>query len=133
MSKSYNNTIEVFEDPKKLRKKIMSIKTDSKGVEESKDPETCSIFTLYKLFANDEQQAALAAKYRAGGMGYGEAKQALYDAAMAVFGPAFERRAQLAANPDTVRNVLREGAKKARAKAAVILDKARTACGLGGR
>ena len=133
MSKSYNNTIDVFEDPKKLRKKIMSIKTDSKGVEESKDPETCSVFTLYKLFANDEQQAALAAKYRAGGMGYGEAKQALYDGAMAVFGPAFERRAQLAAHPDTVRDILREGAKKARAKAAQVLDKARAACGLGGR
>ena len=133
MSKSYNNTIDVFEDPKKLRKKIMSIKTDSKGVEESKDPETCSVFTLYKLFANDEQQAALAAKYRAGGMGYGEAKQALYDGAMAVFGPAFERRAQLAANPDTVRDILREGAKKARAKAAQVLGKARAACGLGGR
>ncbi len=81
------HTIDVFEDPKKLRKKIMSIKTDSKGVEESKDPETCSVFTLYKLFASDEQQAALAAKYRAGGMGYGEAKQALYDGAMAAFGP----------------------------------------------
>jgi tryptophanyl-tRNA synthetase len=133
MSKSYNNTIDVFEDPKKLRKKIMSIKTDSKGVEEPKDPETCSIFTLYKLFASDEQQAALAAKYRAGGMGYGEAKQALYDGAMAVFGPAFERRAQLAANPDTVRDILRDGAKKARAKAAQVLDKARAACGLGGR
>lgn len=133
MSKSYNNTIDVFEDPKKLRKKIMSIKTDSKGVEESKDPETCSVFTLYKLFANEEQQAALAAKYRAGGMGYGEAKQALYDGAMAVFGPAFERRAQLAANPDTVRDILRDGAKKARAKAAQVLDKARAACGLGGR
>lgn len=133
MSKSYNNTIDVFEDPKKLRKKIMSIKTDSKGVEEPKDPETCSIFTLYKLFASDEQQAGLAAKYRAGGMGYGEAKQALYDGAMAVFGPAFERRAQLAANPDTVRDILRDGAKKARAKAAQVLDKARAACGLGGR
>jgi tryptophanyl-tRNA synthetase len=133
MSKSYNNTIDVFEDPKKLRKKIMSIKTDSKGVEEAKDPETCSVFTLYKLFASDEQQAALAAKYRAGGMGYGEAKQALYDGAMSVFGPAFERRAQLAANPDTVRDILREGAKKARAKAAQVLDKARAACGLGGR
>lgn len=133
MSKSYNNTIDVFEDPKKLRKKIMSIKTDSKGVEESKDPETCSVFTLYKLFASDEQQAALAAKYRAGGMGYGEAKQALYDGAMAVFGPAFERRAQLAAHPDTVRDILREGARKARAKAAQVLEKARAACGLGGR
>ena len=133
MSKSYNNTIEVFMEPKALRKKIMSIKTDSTGVEDVKDPETCSVFTLFKLFANEEQQTALAAKYRAGGMGYGEAKQALYDQAMTVFGPAFERRAQLAANPDTVRDVLREGAQKARVKAVEVLTRAREACGLGGR
>lgn len=133
MSKSYNNTIEVFMEPKQLRKKIMSIKTDSKGMEEVKDPETCSVFTLYKLFANEEQQAALAAKYRAGGMGYGEAKQALYDRAMEAFGPAFDRRKQLAADPDTVRDILREGANKAREKAQEVLQRARAACGLGGR
>jgi len=133
MSKSYSNTIEVFMEPKQLRKKIMSIKTDSKGVEEAKDPETCSVFMLFKLFATEEQQTALAAKYRTGGMGYGEAKQALYDQAMEVFGPAFERRRQLAENPDTVRDVLREGAKKARVKATEVLQRARDACGLGGR
>ncbi len=75
MSKSYGNTVEVFEEPKKLRKKLMSIKTDSTPVEELKNPDTCSIFTLFKLFANAEEQEALAARYRAGGMGYGEAKQ----------------------------------------------------------
>ena len=131
MSKSYNNTIEVFMEPKQLRKKIMSIKTDSKGVEEPKDPETCSVFTLYKLFANEEQQTALAAKYRAGGMGYGEAKQALYDQAMETFGPAFERRRQLAEDPNTVRDILHEGAKQARVKATEVLQRARDACGLG--
>lgn len=133
MSKSYNNTIEVFMEPKQLRKKIMSIKTDSKGMEEVKDPETCSVFTLYKLFANEEQQAALAEKYRAGGMGYGEAKQALYDRAMESFGPAFDRRKQLAADPDTVRDILKEGARKAREKAQEVLQRARAACGLVGR
>ena len=133
MSKSYNNTIEVFMEPKQLRKKIMSIKTDSKGMEEVKDPETCSVFTLYKLFANEEQQAALAEKYRAGGMGYGEAKQALYDRAMEAFGPAFDRRKQLAEDPDTVRDILKEGARKAREKAREVLQRARDACGLGGR
>lgn len=133
MSKSYNNTIEVFMEPKQLRKKIMSIKTDSKGVDDPKDPESCSIFTLYKLFANAEQQSALAAKYRSGGMGYGEAKQALYDAAMSTFGPAFERRRELAANPDTVSDILRTGARKARVKATEVLQRARDACGAGGR
>ena len=91
------------------------------------------MFTLFKLFASEDQQASLAEKYRAGGMGYGEAKQALYDQAIEVFGPAFDRRAQLAASPDTVQDVLREGAKKARVKAVEVLARAREACGLGGR
>src|SRR5262245_16803826 len=73
MSKSYGNTIELFEPEKQLRKKIMAIKTDSTPVEAPKNPEKCNLFTLYKLFASPEQQAALAARYRAGGMGYGEA------------------------------------------------------------
>ena len=92
MSKSYGNTIEIFEEPKKLRKKIMSIKTDSKAVEEPKDPDRCSIFALYSLFATPEQREALAKRYRAGGMGYGEAKQALYEVALAYFAAARERR-----------------------------------------
>lgn len=131
MSKSYGNIIEVFHPtPKKFRKKIMSIKTDSKTVEEPKDPETCAVFTLYKLFANEEQQAELADRYRSGGMGYGDAKQTLYDAAMEYFGPAFERRAELEKDPDLVEQILQQGASEARKKGLEVLNRAREACGL---
>jgi tryptophanyl-tRNA synthetase len=131
MSKSYGNTVEIFEEPKKLRKKIMSIKTDSTPVEDPKDPERDTIFTLYKLFSNEADQAALAARYRAGGMGYGEAKQALYEKADAFFSEARAKRAHLAASESEVRTVLETGAAKARKKAREVLDRARTACGLG--
>lgn len=130
MSKSYDNVIELFLPPKKLRKKIMSIKTDSKTIEEPKDPETCAVFTLYKLFATEEEQAQLAQRYQTGGMGYGEAKELLYQAALAYFAEARERREQLEKTPDTVEDILRTGAKTARAKAQEVLDRARTACGL---
>ncbi|HEX6984897.1 MAG TPA: tryptophan--tRNA ligase [Planctomycetaceae bacterium] len=130
MSKSYGNTIEIFEDPKKLRKKINGIKTDSKTVEEPKDPETDSVFALYKLFATPEEQETLAARYRAGGMGYGEAKAALYEAATGHFAAARDRRERLAADPDTVEDVLRDGAAKARAKAQEVVDRVRAAVGL---
>ena len=133
MSKSYGNTIELFDAPKALRKKIMSIKTDSTPVESPKNPETCSIFTLYKLFATPEQQAVLAARYRAGGMGYGEAKQALSDLATEHFAAARTRREQLAADPHALHDILQAGARKARAKGAEVLDRARAACGLGAR
>ena len=131
MSKSYNNTIDCFEEPKKLRKKIMAIKTDSTPVEQPKNPETCSVFTLYKLFATAEQQNALAERYRAGGMGYGEAKQALFDAADAFFAPARSKRAELAADMGTVQKILDDGAARAREKGREVLGRLRTACGLG--
>ena len=130
MSKSYGNTIELFEDAKKLRKKIMSIKTDSTPVEAPKNPETCAVFTLFKLFATEAQQASLAERYRAGGMGYGEAKQALFDVADAFFGPARERREKLAADVSYVDDVLRTGAALARVKGQEVLNRAREACGL---
>lgn len=133
MSKSYGNTIPVFDTPKRLRKTIMKITTDSTPVEDPKDPDTCSVFALYRLFADDQQQAALAARYREGGMGYGEAKQTLYDAAIEHFAEAFARRERLAADPDSVEDVLREGATKARQKARDVLERARTACGLKSR
>jgi tryptophanyl-tRNA synthetase len=133
MSKSYNNTVEVFEEPKKLRKKLMSIKTDSKGVDEPKDPETCPIYTLYKLFTTPDEQTAMAERYRAGGMGYGDAKQALYEKADAFFGPAREKREKLAADLPYVEDVLAAGAKKARAKAREVLDRAKAACGASTR
>lgn len=133
MSKSYGNTIEIFEPAKALRKKIMSIKTDSTPLEAPKTPETCPVFTLYKLFADEPQQQALAERYRAGGMGYGEAKQSLYDAAMTYFAAARERREQLAADPDGLRQILRTGAERARRKGQEVLQRVREACGLGQR
>ena len=133
MSKSYGNTIEIFEAEKSLRKKIMSIKTDSTPMEAPKNPDTCSVFALYQLFATPEQQAALSDRYRAGGMGYGEAKQALFEAAMSYFADARARRAELAANPSQVEDVLLAGAKKARAKGQAVLQRVREACGLGPR
>ncbi len=131
MSKSYDNVIELFLPPKKLRKKIMSIKTDSTPVEAPKNPDTCAVFTLYKLFATEDEQASLSARYRAGGMGYGEAKQMLYEAALNFFAEARDRREHLVNDPDMVENILQAGAAKARDKAREVLDRARTACGLG--
>ncbi len=130
MSKSYSNTIEIFLPPKKLRKKIMGIVTDSKGVDESKDPETCHVFSLYKLFATPEQQAELATQYRAGGLGYGHAKQALFEVVDAQLADARERYDHLMANPDEVRQVLSEGADRARTTARATLDRVRSAAGL---
>jgi tryptophanyl-tRNA synthetase len=130
MSKSYGNTIEIFEPEKKLRKKIMSIKTDSKGVEDPKDPETDSVFTLFRIFASETDREALAARYRAGGMGYGEAKQSLFEHSLAYFAEAREKRSRLEQNLTDVEQVLREGAAKARAKGREVLDRARSACGL---
>lgn len=130
MSKSYGNTIEVFEAPKKLRKKINSIKTDSAGVEDPKDPDNCSVFTLYRLFASEDQQTELAERYRAGGMGYGEAKKLLFEAASEHFGEAWGKREQLLQKPDEVNDVLAEGAKRARAKAQEVLQRVQSACGL---
>ena len=130
MSKSYNNTIEIFLPPKKLRKKIMGIVTDSKGVDEPKDPDTCHVFSLYKLFATPEQQADLAAQYRAGGLGYGHAKQALFEVVDGQLAEARERYDHLMANPDEVRQVLAEGAERARVTARATLDRVRSASGL---
>jgi tryptophanyl-tRNA synthetase len=130
MSKSYNNTIEIFETPKRFRKRFMSIKTDSTAVEDAKDPEQCAVFDLFRLFASESQQAELAEKYRAGGMGYGEAKQSLFDAAMEYFGEARDKREALEKDPDTLEDILRAGANHAREVARPVLDRVRSACGL---
>ncbi len=133
MSKSYGNTIEIFETPKRLKKKCNSIVTDSRTVEDVKEPEGDNVFTMYKLFADESQRTELAAKYRAGGMGYGEAKKALINAATEYFAPARDRRADWEARPDDVEDVLRAGAEKARAVGGETLDRVRDACGLGSR
>jgi tryptophanyl-tRNA synthetase len=129
MSKSYNNTIEIFAEGKPLKKAVMGIVTDSTPVEAPKDPDKDTVFALYSLFATDEERAALAQKYRAGGMGYGEAKQMLLAKIDEHFGPARERRKQLAAEPAKVDEVLRRGAERARAEALATMRLVRTAAG----
>lgn len=130
MSKSYGNTIDLFGSVKKIRKTIMKVVTDSTPLEEPKDPDTCNVFALYKLFASEEEQAELAARYRAGGMGYGEAKKALAAKTEEVFGPFRERRAELEQNLDEVEAVLEDGARRARAAVEPVLHAAREAVGL---
>ena len=130
MSKSYGNTVECFEDLKVQRKKIMRIATDSRPMEEPKDPETDHLFQLYANFASPEDKAEMEALYRRGGFGYGDIKKKLADAAEAFFAPARARRAEFAAHPDMVRDILTEGAKRAEAKAAEVLARAMKACGV---
>ena len=130
MSKSYNNTIELFGEEKAIRKKIMSIPTDSTPMEAPKDPDKCNIFALYKLFSTQEQIDALAAKYRAGNFGYGHAKQALFEAYMEFFAPMRKRREELLKDPGYIEDVLKKGAERANAVAAVTMDKVRRTVGL---
>lgn len=130
MSKSYGNTIEIFGNPKKIRKTIMKVVTDSAALEDPKDPDTCNVFALYKLFADEEEQHALAARYREGGMGYGEAKKALAGKFEAYFEPFALKRAELEQDPDTVEDILNEGAKSARAAIQPVLSAARQAVGV---
>ncbi|MCS7303756.1 MAG: tryptophan--tRNA ligase [Thermoguttaceae bacterium] len=130
MSKSYNNTLDIFEEPEILRKKIMRIVTDSRPIHEPKDPETDHLFQLYSLFASPAQREAMAARYRQGGFGYGEVKTALADLAIDYFAEARRRRAELEQKPELVLKILADGAKKARAKAAEVLLRAKKACGV---
>ncbi len=130
MSKSYGNSIGIFDEGKPLEKAVMGIKTDSLPLEAPKNPDTCTVFTLYKLMATPAEQDALAAKYRAGGMGYGVAKQALLAKINEYFAPMREKRKALMADPGEVHRVLKDGAEKARANTRAVLDRARRACGL---
>lgn len=130
MSKSYGNFIEVFEATKPARKKIMRIDTDSRPMEDSKDPDTDHLYQLFSLFADDAAREEMAAMYRKGGFGYGDVKKALADVSEEYFGPARERRAAMENNPDEVLQILAAGAKKAREKAAEVLHRAQDACGL---
>lgn len=130
MSKSYGNTIDLQMEGKELKKTVMAVKTDSTPVEAPKNPETCNVYALYSLFATEDEQKALAGKYRAGGMGYGDAKKALLEKIEAYFAPYRAKRADLAKNMDHVEKVLLDGAARASAVAHVTLDEAKRACGL---
>ncbi len=130
MSKSYDNTLEIFGEPGPLKKRVMKIVTDSKELEEPKDPDTCNVFALYKLFATEEEAADLAARYRVAGFGYGTAKKELLTKINDHFAPMREKRAELEKDVDFVNDVLRQGAEKARAEARETLQAARKAVGL---
>ncbi|MDA3901636.1 MAG: tryptophan--tRNA ligase [Spirochaetes bacterium] len=130
MSKSYDNTICMFEDEKKMRKRIMKIKTDSLGIEEPKNPDTCTIFALYKLFASTEDIASLRATYQAGGMGYGDAKQLLFEQIRDYFKPFREKREQLASDTEYVHKIMKMGAEKTRERAVQTLSLVRKKVGL---
>lgn len=129
MSKSYGNTIEIFAEGKALEKRVMSIVTSSTPLGQPLNPETCNVFALYGLFATDEEKAALAADYRAGKIGYGHAKKMLKTKIDTYFAAARQRRHELVQQPDLVEDILREGAKKARAEAAKTMDLVRKAVG----
>ena len=130
MSKSYDNVIEIFGNEKKIRKKFMKIVTDSKAPEEPKDPEKCSIFELYKLFASKEQQEDMAGRYRAGGLMYGHAKQELYEIYSEYFAPMKKRREELVNDLGYVEQVLKQGAEKAKEIAVNNLAEIRKLVGL---
>ena len=132
MSKSYDNTIAVFEDPKKMRKQIMRIATDSRPMEDSKDPETDHLYQLFSLFADEAACAEMADLYRQGGFGYGQVKKALADVAEHYFAEARDKRADLEAHPQRVREILGDGAARARKKASAVLLRAQEACGIKG-
>ena len=130
MSKSYENTIEVFEEPAAQKKKIMRITTDSRPMEEPKPPDDDHLYQLYALLAPEADRLRMAELYRRGGFGYGEVKKALVEAAAAFFADARARRAELESDPARIEAILAAGAAKARVKARAVLDRARRACGL---
>ena len=130
MSKSYGNTIEIFEPEESVRKKIMRIVTDSTPVEEPKDPDKCNVFALLKLVASPDELAEWENKYRSGGMGYNEAKKRLAELMIDCFKPFRKKRTELENNVDYVKKVLADGAERAKAVAAKTLASARQAVGL---
>jgi tryptophanyl-tRNA synthetase len=130
MSKSYGNSIGIFDEGRVLKKKVMSIVTDSTPLEEPKDPDTCNVFALIRLFAKPDLRDEIAAAYRAGGYGYGHAKKALLGLITEYFAEARERRRDLEARPDYVMDVLRAGGRTGREKAAGIMEGVRSAVGL---
>lgn len=130
MSKSYANHILLFDGKKATRKRIMCTVTDSTPLEEPKDPDSCNVFALYKLFATADECREMASRYRAGGYGYGDAKKALAAKMWDYLEPFRQRREALAADRNHVESILAKGAEQARAEARKTLTAARKAMGL---
>ena len=130
MSKSYGNVIPLLAPEKQFRKAVMKITTDSKSVDEPKDPETCSVFALYKCFAGKKEQEALAERYRSGGMGYGEAKQVCFETLNAELKNPREIYQQIRYDKTKLNGILESGRDKARVIARQVTDRVRGKVGL---
>ncbi len=130
MSKSYNNTIGIFDEGGELKKKVMSIETDSTPLEAPKDPDTCNVFALIKLFADESTRNEIAKKYREGGFGYGHAKKELLTLITDFFAKARERRKQLLQDEGEIHRILQFGGEKARERAEQVMGPIRKATGI---
>ncbi len=131
MSKSYDNTIPLFLPTKKMRKLVMKIVTNSQTVEERKDPETCNIFALYKLFATPKEQEKMKIRYRAGGMGWGHAKQALFEKMEETISPIRKKYDEIISDKQYIDEILAAGSQKAREIAAEKIQSLKNELGLG--
>ena len=130
MSKSYGNTIPIFGTEKEIKKAVMNIVTDCKGLEEKKDPDHCNVFAIYKLFATPEEVQKMRENYLGGNYGYGHAKLALFEKLWTTFEPMRKRRAELAADAGFVERTLAANGERARAEADKLMRKVRRAVGL---
>ena len=130
MSKSYDNHILLFDGKKATKKRVMKIVTDSKELEDPKDPEACNVYHLYKLFAEEQKVAEMADNLRKGGYGYGHAKKQLFEDLWEYLAPFREKRAELEQDLDYVNDVLIDGAKRASGVADKTFDAAKKAIGL---
>jgi tryptophanyl-tRNA synthetase len=130
MSKSYGNTIPIFLEGKPLKKRIMAIETDATPVEEPKNPDTCNLYNIFKLFATPKRLQEVRSLYLNGGAAYGYIKLELLDLITAQFADARKKKAEFLADPGLVRAILKKGAVKAREKAVVTLDLVRDRVGL---
>jgi len=129
MSKSYNNIIDIFLPEKKLRKQIMSIVTDSTALEEPKNPDTCTVFALYKILASADQTEDMRSRYQAGNYGYGHAKQALFEVILARFKKERELFFYFEKHPEEVIRKLEEGEEKARDIGLEVLNRVKQKIG----
>ncbi len=130
MSKSYDNTIDIFMDEKPLRKKVMSIVTDSTPVDQPKNPDTCNLFALYKLFADEAEVEDLRKRYLAPGLRYGDVKQELFERIRDFFAPYKAEREKLLADQGYIRQILKTGADRARSVIGPIMEDVRQKVGL---
>jgi tryptophanyl-tRNA synthetase len=130
MSKSYGNAIDIFLEKDELKKRVMAIVTDARAVSEVKDPDNCNLFAIYRLFIDDQALAELRDRYLKPGLKYSEVKKELIEIVWSFFAPYRERRLELAKKPEQVREIMAEGAVKARKVATITMDAVKEKVGL---